>query len=138
MLQGTTLSNLVDPEVGIVFGYGWATDARTFLKDHPTALLVRDEGDIQEWALGGDVTFCGLPVSMQFTFGLDELITVALDFEVEAFDAAHIEALVQAVSRWFSEDLESPEEGVLQAEEEGTRMIFDLLDKRLVLEDAEL
>lgn|GEM_PF-2232310 len=138
MLEGTNLEKIVDPQLGILFGYGWAADVADFIRDHPKAYLSRDEGDLQEWTFPGDVLFCGLPISLHFLFSLDSLITVEMQFAEADFDSADVELLVQTLSSWFTEEFESPDEGILMVEEETTRMTFDLLDKRLVFEDVDV
>ncbi len=138
VIAGTTLERIIDPTLGLVFGYGWSSGVSDFIQDHPKAFLSRDDNDIQEWTLPGAITFCGIPVGIHFQFSLDALITIEVQFQLEQFDAAHVEGLVQALGSLFNEDFESPDEGILMIEEDTTRLTFDLIDKRLLFEDMEL
>lgn len=136
-LKGTTLDQLVDPQIGIIFGYGWATDIDDFLGDQPRAVVTRDEGDVQVWTLPGDITLCDLPVAVTFVFRLDALIGIDMLFDVEQFDAADVEGVIDLIRQWFSEELTSPDDGVLEVEEVTTKLVLDLMDKQLSLQDID-
>lgn len=138
MLQGAHLHRLIDPQLGLIFGYGWATEAIEFVRDHPQAYLSRDEGDIQAWRLPGDILFCGIPSTIHFLFSIDILTRIEVHFETETWDAADVERLITEARSWFTEEFESPEEGVLSVEEVTTRMTLDLLERHLYFEDIEL
>ena len=60
------------------------------------------------------------------------------ELESEVWDAADVERIIAQARSWFTEEFESPEEGILSVEESTTRLTLDLLDRRLQFEDIEL
>ena len=136
--EQSPFETLVDPAVGITFGYAWGASVGAFLEDHPLAELVTDEADIQEYALTTPFGFCGLEAYAFFQFQLDCLISISIRWGFEEqvpIDEDCAACIAQALMGWFSNEIEQLDDAFYQVEEGPTRASLDWMEQRMVLEE---
>ncbi len=131
------LESLVDPALGIVFGFAWGDRADDFLEAHPDAELIRDDADVQEYLLPEPIDAFEEPVRLRLEFQLDLLITVRLDAE-DGLTEDTLGEVLDAARDWFRMPIEFPDEGLAVAEEGATKLQVDLVDATVAFQDREL
>ena len=135
--EAAPFETLVDPGLGMVFGFAWASHVGNLLERHPNAALVADAGDIQDYALRETFGFCGHAARATFRYQLDALIAIEITWQLTD-DMAGNQRIADATMRWFGAALEELDDGYYGLQSDTTRLTLDLVDQRLLLEDAEL